>query len=111
MKEAAQPKVYTIAPEQPFLATLADGLLKRTGGDPLRARDQRACHKPAPRHLDALQRIARSLGTHGRRKPLKGPQHGAPSQRKGQQSRSDHHGGGRPQRPIRQEENLWGGER
>ena len=31
-----QPKVYTIAPERPFLATLADELLATTGGDPLR---------------------------------------------------------------------------
>ena len=31
-----QPKVYTIAPERPFLATLADELLAMTGGDPLR---------------------------------------------------------------------------
>jgi ATP-dependent helicase/nuclease subunit B len=30
-----QPKVYTIAPERPFLATLADGLLGMTGEDPL----------------------------------------------------------------------------
>ena len=29
------PKVYTIAPERPFLATLADGLLGMTAGDPL----------------------------------------------------------------------------
>ena len=29
-------KVYTIAPERPFLATLAGGLLEMTGGDPLR---------------------------------------------------------------------------
>src|SRR6516225_588026 len=31
-----QPKVYTIAPERPFLATLADELLAMAGGDPLR---------------------------------------------------------------------------
>src|SRR6516164_5794115 len=31
-----RPKVYTIAPERPFLATLADELLAMTGGDPLR---------------------------------------------------------------------------
>ena len=30
------PKVFTIAPERPFLATLADGLLGMTGGDPMR---------------------------------------------------------------------------
>ena len=36
MSEAVQPKVYTIAPERPFLATLADGLLGMTAGDPLR---------------------------------------------------------------------------
>src|SRR6266568_1243312 len=33
--ERVQPKVYTIAPERPFLATLAGGLLGMTGGDPL----------------------------------------------------------------------------
>ena len=31
-----QPKVYTIAPERPFLDTLASGLLQMTQGDPLR---------------------------------------------------------------------------
>jgi ATP-dependent helicase/nuclease subunit B len=31
-----QPKVYTIAPEQPFLETLANGLLQMARGDPLR---------------------------------------------------------------------------
>jgi len=31
-----QPKVYSIAPERPFLATLADGLLEMTAGDPMR---------------------------------------------------------------------------
>ena len=31
-----RPKLFTIAPERPFLATLADGLLEMTGGDPLR---------------------------------------------------------------------------
>jgi ATP-dependent helicase/nuclease subunit B len=31
-----QPKVYTIAFERPFLATLADGLLGMTAGDPMR---------------------------------------------------------------------------
>ena len=36
MTEIVQPKVYTIAPEQPFLGTLADGLLAMTGGDPMR---------------------------------------------------------------------------
>ena len=36
MTERVQPKVYTIAPERPFLATLAGGLLEMTGGDPLR---------------------------------------------------------------------------
>ncbi len=30
-----RPRVYTIAPERPFLATLAGGLLAMTGGDPL----------------------------------------------------------------------------
>ena len=30
-----QPKLYTIAPERPFLATLAEGLLALAGGDPL----------------------------------------------------------------------------
>ncbi|MFL5268095.1 MAG: double-strand break repair protein AddB, partial [Stellaceae bacterium] len=30
-----RPKVYTIAPERPFLATLAVGLLELAGGDPL----------------------------------------------------------------------------
>jgi inactivated superfamily I helicase len=30
-----QSKVYTLAPERPFLATLADGLLGITGEDPL----------------------------------------------------------------------------
>jgi ATP-dependent helicase/nuclease subunit B len=34
--ERARPKVYTIAPERPFLATLADGLLAMTAGDPMR---------------------------------------------------------------------------
>jgi len=34
--ERLRPKVYTIAPERPFLATLAGGLLEMTGGDPLR---------------------------------------------------------------------------
>jgi ATP-dependent helicase/nuclease subunit B len=33
--ERVQPKVYTIAPERPFLATLADGLLGMTAGNPL----------------------------------------------------------------------------
>jgi ATP-dependent helicase/nuclease subunit B len=33
---ALRPKVYTIAPERPFLATLADGLLGMTAGDPMR---------------------------------------------------------------------------
>ncbi|HEY1430720.1 MAG TPA: hypothetical protein VGF39_03710, partial [Stellaceae bacterium] len=36
MTQRVQPKIYTIAPERPFLATLADGLLAMTGGDPLR---------------------------------------------------------------------------
>ena len=36
MTERVQPKVYTIAPDRPFLATLADGLLGMTAGDPLR---------------------------------------------------------------------------
>ena len=31
-----QPKVYTIAPERPFLATLAEGLLAMNAGDPMR---------------------------------------------------------------------------
>jgi len=31
-----QPKVYTIAPERPFLATLANGLLAMIAGDPMR---------------------------------------------------------------------------
>jgi ATP-dependent helicase/nuclease subunit B len=31
-----RPKVYTIAPERPFLATLANGLLEITAGDPIR---------------------------------------------------------------------------
>jgi len=31
-----QPKIYTIAPERPFLATLADGLLAMNAGDPMR---------------------------------------------------------------------------
>ena len=30
------PKVYTIAPDRPFLATLAAGLLEMATGDPLR---------------------------------------------------------------------------
>ena len=30
-----QPKLYTIAPERPFLATLADTLLGMAGDDPL----------------------------------------------------------------------------
>src|SRR6516162_6649707 len=34
--ESVQPKVYTIAPDRPFLATLADGLLGMTAGDPMR---------------------------------------------------------------------------
>jgi ATP-dependent helicase/nuclease subunit B len=33
--DIVRPKVYTIAPERPFLATLADGLLGMTAGDPL----------------------------------------------------------------------------
>ena len=36
MTERVRPKVYTIAPERPFLATLADGLLEMTDGDPIR---------------------------------------------------------------------------
>ena len=36
MTERVQPKVYTIAPERPFLATRANGLLGMTAGDPLR---------------------------------------------------------------------------
>ena len=36
MTGAVQAKVYTIAPERPFLATLVDGLLGMTAGDPLR---------------------------------------------------------------------------
>ena len=36
MTEAVQPKVYTIAPERPFLATLADGLLAMIAGNPTR---------------------------------------------------------------------------
>jgi ATP-dependent helicase/nuclease subunit B len=34
--ERVPPKVYTIAPERPFQATLAGGLLEMAGGDPLR---------------------------------------------------------------------------
>jgi ATP-dependent helicase/nuclease subunit B len=34
--EGVRPKVYTIAPERPFLATLADGLLGMAVGDPMR---------------------------------------------------------------------------
>jgi ATP-dependent helicase/nuclease subunit B len=34
--ERMRPKVYTIGPDRPFLATLADGLLGITAGDPLR---------------------------------------------------------------------------
>jgi ATP-dependent helicase/nuclease subunit B len=34
--QRALPKVYTIAPERPFLDTLADGLRAMTGGDPMR---------------------------------------------------------------------------
>jgi len=34
--ERVRPKVYTIGPERPFLATLADGLLGMTVGDPMR---------------------------------------------------------------------------
>lgn len=34
--DLVSPKVFTIAPERPFLATLADGLLGMTGGDPMR---------------------------------------------------------------------------
>jgi ATP-dependent helicase/nuclease subunit B len=36
VSERAQSKVYTIAPERPFLDTLASGLLAMSGGDPLR---------------------------------------------------------------------------
>jgi len=36
MTERVQAKVYTIGPDRPFLATLADGLLGMTAGDPLR---------------------------------------------------------------------------
>ena len=36
MTQRVPPKVYTIAPERPFLATLADELLAMAGGDPLR---------------------------------------------------------------------------
>src|SRR6516164_6198751 len=36
MTERVPPKVYTIGPDRPFLATLADGLLGMTAGDPLR---------------------------------------------------------------------------
>ena len=35
MTNGVRPKVYTIVPERPFLATLAGGLLEMTGGDPL----------------------------------------------------------------------------
>ena len=35
MTTSVRPKVYTISPERPFLATLADGLLAMTRGDPL----------------------------------------------------------------------------
>ncbi len=35
MTERVPPKVYTITPERPFLATLAGGLLEMTAGDPL----------------------------------------------------------------------------
>jgi ATP-dependent helicase/nuclease subunit B len=34
--QKVQPKVYTIAPKRPFLATLADGLLAMNAGDPMR---------------------------------------------------------------------------
>jgi ATP-dependent helicase/nuclease subunit B len=36
MTRRVPPKVYSIASERPFLATLATGLLEMTGGDPLR---------------------------------------------------------------------------
>ena len=36
MTQRVPPKVYAIGPERPFLATLADGLLAMTGGDPMR---------------------------------------------------------------------------
>ena len=36
MTQRVPPKVYTIGPERPFLATLADGLLAMTAGDPMR---------------------------------------------------------------------------
>ena len=36
MTERVRPNVYTIGPERPFLATLADGLLGMTAGDPMR---------------------------------------------------------------------------
>src|SRR5262245_26216131 len=34
--QGVRPKVYTIPPERPFLATLASGLLETTAGDPMR---------------------------------------------------------------------------
>jgi len=36
VSDRVKPKVYTIAPEQPFLATLAGGLVRMTAGDPMR---------------------------------------------------------------------------
>ena len=36
MSNGGPPKVYTIAPERPFLDTLAGGLVAMSGGDPLR---------------------------------------------------------------------------
>jgi ATP-dependent helicase/nuclease subunit B len=36
MSDRARPKIYTIAPDQPFLDTLASGLLAMSGGEPLR---------------------------------------------------------------------------
>ena len=35
MTNIVRPRIYSIAPERPFLAALADGLLGMTGGDPL----------------------------------------------------------------------------
>ncbi len=70
MTQRLSPKVYTIAPERPFLATLAGGLLKMTAGDPMQL--------PRVTILLPTRRAVRALREAFLRAPSEGREPGTP---------------------------------
>ena len=70
MTQRLSPKVYTIAPERPFLATVAAGLLRMTAGDPLQL--------PRVTILLPTRRAVRALREAFLRTPFEGREPGTP---------------------------------